>query len=512
MARTFLRQETQIRNSDTYDDTVSPTEAAFETNPANIETDLNNIRSQLKTTMGTTNWWDTVTRDVETLDGDLETIETKTFLFRTQILTDITVTAAQNYEVLSVASSETPSQTAAVGAVTTEGAVVAAHGGSFGTSHSLTEVTGPSALRPDNLCEIRDTTLSEPIISSNGKQIYALLQSEIATDGHTFNDIDQRVQLSFVEENAAGTDLIATAAGDIAGKTINYMYARRYQLQNLTEDAFLSGVFLDRAANSDVTLDNAIDNQSGAATQGQNIDIQMAAATEWAWQDAASADLLRIIEGSSGGTTKVQIHSDVDLYDNDAADNDFANGIAVDSSGTEITIGETTGQIDSAAGLTLKSGGSGDVTLDATTGDLILIDENYAGGSYDTPFNLSDSSTEWDDFETNFGEVSLLAALNLAYTSANFTKTFANVTSTTVADTDVGGSGGGANLDAQIHDISGGTFVNDHDVYLNGDLLRGGADAAANNDYYPGTSLALGQLKFEFTVKTGDVLCVISHA
>ena len=63
---------------------------------------------------------------------------------------------------------------------------------------------------------------------------------------------------------------------------------------------------------------------------------------------------------------------------------------------------------------------------------------------------------------------------------------------------DVGGVGGGTNLDAQLGDYSSVTFLTDVDVYLNGALLRNGANAAANNDVYPGTSPANGQLKFEF--------------
>ena len=43
-------------------------------------------------------------------------------------------------------------------------------------------------------------------------------------------------------------------------------------------------------------------------------------------------------------------------------------------------------------------------------------------------------------------------------------------------------------------------------------LLRSGANAAANNDVYPGTSLANGQLKFEFALTTNDVLTVMSRA
>jgi hypothetical protein len=115
-------------------------------------------------------------------------------------------------------------------------------------------------------------------------------------------------------------------------------------------------------------------------------------------------------------------------------------------------------------------------------------------------------------YETAFGgEVSLMNAIVQASVAENRDKTVAVVTSTTTADTDVGGSGGGTNLDAQLGDYSGVTWLTDVDVFLNGVLLRNGADAAANHDVYPGTSPALGQLKFEFTVKTNDVITMIIY-
>ena len=110
------------------------------------------------------------------------------------------------------------------------------------------------------------------------------------------------------------------------------------------------------------------------------------------------------------------------------------------------------------------------------------------------------------------GEVSLLNAIvQAAEMGGRKAKVYANVTANTNEDVDVGGVGGGANLDAQLPDMSANVFLTDYDVFLNGNLLRPGADAAANNDYYPGTSLANGQLKFEFKVKTNDVICVIPY-
>jgi len=346
MARTFARPDEQIRNSDVYDDTIAAG-LTMETGATSIEDDLNNLRSQLKRLSGEVNWHDPLSgNDLLTTSTSVGSLNTKGMLFRTQVLTDITVTAAQNWEVLSVSGSETPTETAAVGAVTTSGAVVAAHGGTFGT-HSLAVVAGLNALRPVNLCVVRDAATGQPI-QSGGKGIWALLQSEIATDSHTFNDTTQRVQLSFVIENTTGDGLLACPVGDIAGATINYSYVRRLDWSSVPESAFLDGIFVDQAA--------------------------------------ASA-------------------------------------------------------------------------------------------------------------------------------SARVTKVFANVIANVNADTDVGGSGGGTNLDVQLPDLSTGAFLADYDVYLNGELLRPGADATANNDYYPGTSLALGQLKFEFKLKANkDVIAVVAYA
>jgi len=87
------------------------------------------------------------------------------------------------------------------------------------------------------------------------------------------------------------------------------------------------------------------------------------------------------------------------------------------------------------------------------------------------------------------------------------------LTADVAADTDVANTTAG-NLDVDLPDYSGvGTFVDDCDVYLNGELLRNGADAAANHDVYPGTTPAVGMLKFEFALKgTGakpDQLCMV---
>jgi hypothetical protein len=642
MARTFIRQDTQIRTSDVYDDTVAPTEAAFETNPVHIETDLNNVRSMLSHLLDVQagNWYDVINtpstletgtqRGISNLNTDLHALEKKRVLRRVKLLTDITVpagvaatgvlsyaanvsngdqitTGSKTYtyetaltnvdgnvligasasdsldnliaainlgagsgslyaaattangfisgaagagdtmdataliqgtqgntivttdptdgggvitwtsgatltggtgDLVILGAGELPSQTtAAVGAVTTLGTVVA-FDATFGTA-SLVEVAGAHALAPKNLVEIVDGNTGDPVLSTEGKRIWGLLQSETATDPHTITDTTTtRVQITFVHGNATNDDLIFADGLDIGNKTVNYCYPERIRLEDLTEGDFLSTAAIDIGAGAVTpTRQLSYDNQGVTPVElTTNADLDLAAGIEWSIRDLADADLFRIIEGSGGGTTEINIHSGVDLYDNDAIDVDFASGASINSGGTRpIDVGVNDGIIESTAG-----------DLGITGAAEILFDDvNQSGSTWvqTTGIKLSETTAEWDAFSVEYGEVSLLNAIVQASNTGGIVKTCANVIVTTNADTDVSLSD--SNLDAALGDLSTGDFVGDHDIYLNGALLRSGIDAAANNDVYPGTDLnntADGQLKFEFTIKINDVICVINRA
>lgn len=510
MSRTFVRQDTQIRNSDAYDDTLSAG-ATLETAPTHIETDLNGLRSQMKRAIwadSAGDWWSDIQttngkkRAITALNADLDDIEEKRILFRENKLQDIAVPGGQNYVVLVAASAETPAQSAAVGAGTAEGAVVAILAADVG-SHSLNEVSGPNALQPKNLALVRDSTTLQPV-QSGGKDVYALLQAESGTvDGEAFNDTTKQAQLSFVIENASGDDLIACPVGDIAGKTVNYAYVRRVKFDNLPEYAFLTHAFMDESAFSDVTLDRAIDNQSGAATQVQNIDWTIADTFTLDFQDSpGTRNLLSIIPNVAGDEIEINIDT---LDVNNALIADFLNGVRVDSGGTAIDIGDVAGTISSAGLLTLASGGAANLTLNAA-GEFAFIDTNKSGSTYAGQLKLSDTSTEWSDYETAFGEVSLLRAIYLAKTAGAFDKFVAVVTTNVNEDVNVTGAGGTPNLDATLGDYSTKSFVADVNIFVNGVLMRNGANAAANHDVYPGTSAANGDLMFEFKLKLNDVI------
>ena len=527
MPRTFIRQETQIRKSELYDDTIAPSQANYETNPVNIEDDLNSLRSQVQNllnrngaTFPTGNWWDDLTapstlepgtpRGANALNEALHLVEKKRILRCVDSLTDISVPGGQNYVVLS-ATQLPPNTTAAVGAVTTLGTVVAAHTGTFG-SHSLDEVSGTTAISPKNLLQVVDGATRDPILDSTGKRIYGLAQTENSTDGHTITATSpNRIQISFVRVNAAGDDLEAVPAADIGGKTVNVCWVERVRLEDLNEQDFLGGASVDVPASATVTRQVSYDNQGTTPvdlTTNAILDLE-GPGLIWEIRDDLEASLFRIVEGSAGGTSTVHIAPDTDTFDVDAVTNDFANGATFRSSGTRpVRVGVTDGQIDTSAG---------DLMVKAA-GELFLDDVNQTGSTWaQDGIKLSETTQEWDDFETTFGgEVSLLNAIvQAANNGARKTKVYAVVTANVPPDTDVGGVGGGTNLDTQLPDMSQGNFLTDYDVFLNGELLRPGADATANNDYYPGTSLADGQLKFEFRLRAGgnpDVICVIPYA
>jgi len=536
MARTFIRQETQIYSSDTYDDTITPSLANYETNPAHIETDLNTLRSQIQNFLNrdgasfpTGNWYDDLTQPTSLENGTIRGIDATNaalhLVEKKRVLrdvydpgNDVTVGNGDNFVILAVGELPT-NTTAAIGSVTTLG-TVGAYDSVF-TGNTLDEVSGTNALNPKNLCMVTDASTGDPILSS-GRVIYALFQTESNTDGSTMTGTTpNRAKLSFVRPNSTFDDLEACPVGDIEDAVINYATRERVRLEDLTEQDFLKGAVVDVPAGSTPTRQSIYDNQGTTAvnvTTNSTLDLE-GAGLYWEIRDDLEARLFAIIEGSAGGTSVVQVASDTDTFDVDAAANDFLNGASFDTgaAGTTIDIGVTAAnEINSGGSLAVRAGGSADLTLDGNGGELYLDDINFSTEASwsQAGVKVTETTTEITTYETNFGgEVSLFNAINQAYSRSSRVKGYAIVTSDVAADTDVANTTAG-NLDQDLPDYSGvGTFVDDVDVYLNGELLRNGADAAANHDVYPGTTPSVGMLKFEFALKGSgskkDQLCMI---
>ena len=513
MGRSYIRQDAQVRRSVTYDDTVAPSAANYETSPVDLEDDLNNVRSQLQNFLNrdgasfpSGNWYDDVSapvtfengseRGINTLNQDLHDLERKRVLRCVWNIHSIAGGASQG---VILGAGELPSDTtAAVGAVTTLGTVVA-QATTFGTFSASDVVSGNSSINPKNLIQLVDASTRDPLTDASGREIYGLLQSESGTDGHTIGSTTpNRVQVSYVVINSGALQL--AAAGDLSGINFDYCSVERVGLTDLNEQDFLNPGHVDVPGGVTVTRQAGYDNQGTTPvdlTTNATLDLEGAGLT-WLIRDDLEANLFGIVEGSAGGTSQVNIYADVDEFDVDAAAVDFLNGVTIDSgSASPIDIGVTDGHVETSAG-DLHIQGANEIYFD---------DVNQTGSTWAQTdgIKLSETTTEWDDFETAFGEVSLLNAIVQAYNNGAVTrnKGVAVVTATSIAaDTNVTGAGGSPNIDAQLPDYSVVTsFVNDVDVYLNGQLLRNGADATANHDVYPGTSAANGDLRFEFALQ-----------
>jgi hypothetical protein len=407
---------------------------------------------------------------------------------------------------------ELPTQTtAAVGAVTTLGTVVA-QATTFGTGSATDVVAAGTAVAPANMLEIVDGSTRDPILDGDGKRIWGLFQTESGTDGHTMTgSTPTRAQISFVVLNDTGDGLELVDATYIGGKSINYTYVERKALEDLNEYDFLRGAAVDIGSGSaTITRQSAYTNQGTTPVDlvtNAILDLE-SAGISWVIRDDLEANLFRIIEGSAGGTSEVEIGADVDLYDNNAADVDFNAGISTNSGGTRpIDVGVNDGVIETTAG---------DLRVLGAT-ELYLDDGNQTGSTWaqTNGIKLSDTTAEWDAFETAFGEVSLLNAIAQAYENQVRTKVQAVLTSNVSADNDVNGPGTAHNntdVDLPPYDQVPTSFVQNVEVYLNGELLRNNASSGAE-DVYPGGTPAEGDLKFTFGLKgTGakpDQLTVI---
>lgn len=224
MVRTFIRQFTQIRKSDTYLDnlTMSGAESVSE----NLEDDLNFIRTQLKILNGQTKWYDPPTNNF-----NLSAIHDKALWYVVQKYDDVTVPTSQNYIVLS--DSEKPDYNIAI-AASSLGTIVVRLPGSVG-SHSILTATNNG-----NVSYIRDAVTNQIITTSSGYQIYGLIQvGNLATDGNAFsNSGNDRGQISFVYLNPITEVFVAVDVADIENRVIEYAYKRRVTFYELPENAY----------------------------------------------------------------------------------------------------------------------------------------------------------------------------------------------------------------------------------------------------------------------------------
>lgn len=259
MANTQIRPE-QAKTLATFDDQQAAG-SALETPGYSLEEFLHGVISQINrlkhTSTAGNDWFDDLIapstfengakRGIDLVNQDLHDFERKRLLCVKHNLESIDVPLGQNYVILDAAARLPMNLTAAVGAVTTLGTVVAAHTGTFGT-HSLDVVTGFNALNPKNIVPVVDSTTRDPILSSN-RQVYGLLQSENATDGHTIlANTPNRLQISFVRLDSVGGTLEAVPVSDIEQVDFTYAAVERIGLEDFDEQVLLPGALFDTTA------------------------------------------------------------------------------------------------------------------------------------------------------------------------------------------------------------------------------------------------------------------------
>lgn len=466
-----------------------------------MRTAINGVTTTLEVSAGGTNQNVTLTNDTRGSHGNIPI--TYTVADATFVAGVSGMSSGAGDEVLLVQSSgETPTEVAAVGTSITPGTangtvVVDLATGVIGRWAS-SYVIGQNAINPRNLVVVRDAGNDDPILSA-GKEVYGLLQAQFGVaDGDPFDDSTKKVQISFVREAVGGGHTLEhVPAEDIGGKVINYMYVLRTNLDAVPDYVFLTGVFVDQSASVDVTLNNAIDNQSGPATQSQNIDWRIDDTKTLKFQDSTGgSNLLAILPNA--GNDIVQLN--VDTFDvNTTGNADFNNGVVADSAGVPINLGVTGGQIDSASNLTIAATGAGN-DLHLSAADILDLTDGYrAASTFSHAMHLSDTSAEWSAYETKFGgEVSLLNAIVQAATKAGHTKNQAVVTAPIPINTD---TAQGVNLDVALCNYAGFDFVTDVNVFVNGTLMRNGANVGAGEDCYPGTTPASGHVRFAFPLQ-----------
>lgn len=511
MTVSLLRLD-QLHTPNVYDDTLNAAAVAgVEGSAVDLSDVVDGLLSQLKLIQYGTeagNWFD----DPESVgpgvtpDGTLyqlsrrARLEDKLVLKYRLNLQDITVSNAQNWEALDV-SGEPPTQVIAI-ANSAQGAVCAQLVGAVG-SHALTENSGLNALRPKNLVQIFDGATGD-LIASGGRTVYGLLQvGNLATDGNAFGLVgNDLAQISFVRPNATYNDLEAVPAADIQNKVIVVGFSVRDDLQDCPEETFRGDLEAATGVSGGVSLDAAYDGGVFMEVDGTDVDIRLADTKSWVFRKSGGAALVTVTRNDAG-TDELDIGAAIDLFDVNAAVNDFENGIKAATGAQTINVGVTAnGVIDSTA-----------LDLRATTGDAFLksiaADVKFQTVRETTPLPLDDSTAGKISALAGGPHASISAAIKHAIESGGIGLTFK--TFTAVGNANQGVNIAGATLDLTAFSLDANTPANvDLFLFLNGKLLHGG-NVTTKNDVYVGTTPASGDIKVDFPkgIKTGDVFLSI---
>jgi len=506
-----LQRIDSLYKPDTFDDTLSAaTLATLEATAVDMADFQEGYLSQIKRIIhgnDSGNWHDDIAT-VFSRVASLKQLASKTPLDEKLTLrwrlntTDLTAVPASAQYILLDGAGEPPDKAIAIN-VTTKGAVSAQLAGAVGTA-GLDEIAGANTLNPKNLVAIFDGSTGDPILSS-GRRVWGLLQvGSAATDGNAFaTSGNDQGQISFVRPNATYDDLELVPAGDMDGEIIIYAYSNRNDIDSTAEDEFRGGISqADPQQGVSVSLDSAYDGGNFIAADGSDIDFRLSDTVSFVVRKAGGAAMLTVTR-NDGGNDIVQLDGSVDLFDVNAADSDFANGVTIDSGSQSINVGKTAnGVIDSASIETRATGGNNTLQASADV-RFITVRETSA-------LPLDDATAGAISTLTGGPHASVSAAIAYAMTvggadlglkvftaGANYARD-ANIPAATV------------DLTQYSIDMNTPAGVNAF-VFLNGRLLVGG-NVTTQNDAYVGDTAANGDLKVDLVkgIKTGDVIITIT--
>lgn len=203
---------------------------------------------------------------------------------------------------------------------------------------------------------------------------------------------------------AAGDDAVVQVIAEASGAGDSYVLLGRTAAgatgADYTYIGYDSGtVQIGRGGYSDAQAVFIYGGSGGLEIDNKNGDVQVTA-----------SDAVTVTAGS-GLTLKIDVDDTVTHTITISAENANVSGKAY----IDIYSDDET-KLRSTAGTVIVSA-YGDLFLQTSNGDMVLSDQFKAGSTYAGELHLSNSSAEWSLFETNFGEVSILNAINQAYAS-----------------------------------------------------------------------------------------------
>jgi hypothetical protein len=249
---------------------------------------------------------------------------------------------------------------------------------------------------------------------------------------------------------------------------------------------------------------------------GDDIQLQFGAAADAAIEyDENGTDQLRIHQPAAGvviaGTNPKLVIGDAGAEDTmlvfDGNAQDYRIGLDDGTDILEMGVGATHGTT-----VSLKLDASRNVDVAAHDGSVGLKLGGTVVGSTAAELNMLDGSAK------STSSITIADADALVIIDANTTKqipasdistyVFGKVQKATFTRT------AALNADTDFDTGLGASWTNAswtaHEVYVNGQLMLEGANAAANADFYPGSSA--GNIKFEFALHIDDVIQVVLRA